>query len=138
MAGKHLVSRAFWARFAFSLAFRIAAYDAMLFMALWAEARPAPSLPDPLIAWVPYVEVVARYNYLLWIAAYVPAATPRPVIAKIAQTMRDTLREPEIASKLDGLGYDIIGSTPDELRSFYQQEYGRFAELVKNAGIVPE
>ena len=74
MAGKHLVSRAFWARFAFSLAFRIAAYDAMLFMALWAEARPAPSLPDPIIAWVPYVELVARYNYLLWIAAYVPVA----------------------------------------------------------------
>jgi tripartite-type tricarboxylate transporter receptor subunit TctC len=73
-----------------------------------------------------------------WIAAYVPAATPRPVIAKIAQTLRDTLREPEIATKLDGLGYELIGSTPEELRSFYQQEYGRFAELVKNAGIVPE
>jgi hypothetical protein len=46
----------------------------MLFMALYAEARPAPTLPDPVIAWVPYVDVAARYNYLLWIAAYVPIA----------------------------------------------------------------
>jgi tripartite-type tricarboxylate transporter receptor subunit TctC len=73
-----------------------------------------------------------------WIAAYVPAATPRPVIAKIAATFRETLREPEIAAKLDGLGYEVIGGTPEELRAFYQQEYTRFTELVRNAGIVAE
>lgn len=73
-----------------------------------------------------------------WIAAYVPASTPKPVIAKIAATFRETLQEPAIASKLDSLGYDVIGGTPEELRTFYQREYGRFAELVKNAGIVPE
>jgi tripartite-type tricarboxylate transporter receptor subunit TctC len=73
-----------------------------------------------------------------WIAAYVPAGTPKPVIAKIAATFRETLREPEVATRLDGLGYEIIGSTPEELRSFYQQEYSRFAELVKTAGIVAE
>lgn len=73
-----------------------------------------------------------------WIAAYVPAGTPRPVINKIATTFREILRDPEVAAKLDGLGYEVIGSTPDELRSFYQTEYRRFGELVKNAGIVPE
>src|SRR5437870_5593910 len=74
MASDHLKTRRFWARAAASLAFRVACYDAMAFMALWAEARPAPTLPDPLVAWVPYVEVAARYIYLLWIAAYVPVA----------------------------------------------------------------
>lgn len=73
-----------------------------------------------------------------WIAAYVPAGTPRPVINRIAATFRETLRDPEVAAKLDGLGYEVIGSTPDELRAFYQTEYRRFGELVKNAGIVPE
>ncbi|MBI2770887.1 MAG: tripartite tricarboxylate transporter substrate binding protein [Burkholderiales bacterium] len=73
-----------------------------------------------------------------WIAAYVPAGTPKPVIAKIANTFREVLRDPEVSAKLEGLGYDVIGGTPEELRAFYQQEYKRFAELVKNAGIVPE
>jgi hypothetical protein len=74
MASEHLSSPRFWARAAGSLVFRLLAYDAMLFMALIAEARAAPTLPDPVIAWVPYVDVAARYNYLLWIAAYVPIA----------------------------------------------------------------
>ncbi|WP_276606977.1 hypothetical protein [Ramlibacter henchirensis] len=43
-----------------------------------------------------------------------------------------------MSSKLDSLGYDVIGSTPEQLRTFYQEEYKRFAELVKNAGITPE
>ncbi len=73
-----------------------------------------------------------------WIAAYVPAATPKPIVEKIAATFRETLRQPDIAARLDNLGYEVIGSTPEELRSFYQQEYRRFTELVKNAGIVPE
>lgn len=73
-----------------------------------------------------------------WIAAYVPAATPKPVIGKISATLRAILQQPEIAQRLDNLGYEVIGGTPEDLRTFYQQEYGRFAELVKNAGIVPE
>ena len=73
-----------------------------------------------------------------WIAAYVPAGTPRPVAAKIAATLRESLQQPETASRLEGLGYEVIGSTPEELRAFYQEEYKRFAELVKVAGITPE
>ena len=74
VAGHHLKTGSFWARAAGAFAFRLAAYDAMLFMALWAEARAAPTLPDPIIAWVPYVEAVARWNYVLWLTAYVPIA----------------------------------------------------------------
>lgn len=73
-----------------------------------------------------------------WIAAYVPAATPKPVAAKISSTLQEILRQPDVAARLDGLGYEVIGGTQDELRAFYAQEYKRFAELVKNAGIVPE
>lgn len=46
----------------------------MLGMALWNEARPAPSLPDAVLALVPRLDLVARYNYHLWLLAYVPPA----------------------------------------------------------------
>ncbi len=46
----------------------------MVWLALYAEARPAPSLPDLVLAHVPFVPWVDRYNYLLWIVAYVPVA----------------------------------------------------------------
>jgi hypothetical protein len=64
----------FWVRAALSLLFRLGCYGAMVWMALIAEARAAPTLPDTLLSLVPYVESVARFNYLLWIAAYVPIA----------------------------------------------------------------
>jgi tripartite-type tricarboxylate transporter receptor subunit TctC len=73
-----------------------------------------------------------------WIAAYAPAATPAAIVEKQSATLREILRQPDVSSRLAGLGYEIIGSTPDELRGFYQKEYGRFSELVKNAGITPE
>lgn len=66
------VARAVWPRVAFAFAFRYACFAAMLWMGLWAEARPAPSLPDALLPYVPYVPEVDRYNYLIWLLAYVP------------------------------------------------------------------
>ncbi len=62
------------ARVAGSLVFRSSCYFAMVWMALWAEARPAPRLPDVLLDAVPYVPWVDRYNYLLWLVSYLPVA----------------------------------------------------------------
>ncbi len=62
------------ARIAGSVVFRFVCYFAMVWMALWAEARPAPRLPDVLLDLVPYVPWVDRYNYLLWLFSYVPIA----------------------------------------------------------------
>lgn len=60
------------ARVALSFVFRFACYGLMLWLALWSEARPAPSLPDAVLAFVPYVAWVERHNYTLWLLAYVP------------------------------------------------------------------
>jgi hypothetical protein len=46
----------------------------MTALALWAEQRPAPTLPDLAIASLPYVAWVDRANYLLWLALYLPLA----------------------------------------------------------------
>jgi hypothetical protein len=61
-----------WARVTLSFLARGACYAAGLWLALIAEARSAPTLPDAVLDLVPYVPWVAHYNYLLWLAAYVP------------------------------------------------------------------
>jgi PAP2 superfamily C-terminal len=67
-------SPSLWARALGSLVFRLACYAAMVWMALLAEARPAPSLPDFVLPHVPLVPFIERYNYWLWIVSYVPIA----------------------------------------------------------------
>lgn len=63
------------ARVAGSFLFRLACYDAMVWLALWAEARPVVGrLPDAVLEWVPYVPVIDRWNYIIWLVAYVPVA----------------------------------------------------------------
>jgi len=46
----------------------------MLFMALAAERRAAPTLPDAVLSVTPRVEWINRYNYHIWLLCYVPLA----------------------------------------------------------------
>ena len=59
---------------AVALIWRYGCHALMLALTLLAEARPAPTLPDTVLAVVPRLDWVARHNYHLWLAAYVPVA----------------------------------------------------------------
>jgi hypothetical protein len=61
-----------WRVIAAALLFRAASYAAMTAAAVWNELRPAPTLPDLVLAHVPYVAWVANGNYLLWLVVYLP------------------------------------------------------------------
>ncbi len=64
--------RAAWKAVLGALAFRALCYAAMTAAALWNELRPAPTVPDLVLAHVPYVPAVANANYLLWLVVYLP------------------------------------------------------------------
>jgi hypothetical protein len=66
--------RVLWRAILLSLLLRYAAYAAMTALAIWNERRPAPTLPDAVLAHVPYVAWVANGNYLLWLCLYLPVA----------------------------------------------------------------
>ncbi len=59
---------------ALALSLRAASYAAMTAAAVWNELRPAPTLPDAVLSHLPYVDWVARGNYLLWLGIYLPVA----------------------------------------------------------------
>jgi hypothetical protein len=63
---------ALWPALLGALGFRFAAYLVMTTLAVWAERRPAPTLPDLLLARLPYLEWVAHANYWLWLLCYLP------------------------------------------------------------------
>lgn len=57
-----------------AIVWRYAAHSAMVGMALWNEARPAPSLPDAVLDLVPRVGWIADHNYHVWLLCYIPVA----------------------------------------------------------------
>lgn len=70
-----------------------------------------------------------------WIAAYAPAGTPRAVVDKLVAGLQDVMREPAIAKRLDELTYDVVGSTPEALQKFNEQETGQWRALIQRANI---
>ncbi len=63
-----------WPRLLGALAFRFGCYGAMTALAVWAERRPAPTLPDLVLSQLPYLEWAARANTWLWLLCYLPLA----------------------------------------------------------------
>lgn len=74
VAGRWRAHLALAPRIAGAAAFRFAAYAAMTAVALWAERRPAPTVPDLVLSHVPYVPWVNQVNYWLWLAVWLPLA----------------------------------------------------------------
>ena len=68
------ITRALMAKLAGAFTFRFLCIAAMYWLAVWAEARHAPTLPDTLLSHIPYVGWVDRWNYVAWTLAYAPVA----------------------------------------------------------------
>ena len=72
MSGAPETPRGWRDSIAVGIAWRYATHAAMVAAALWNEARPAPTLPDRVLELVPRIDWIARANYWLWLAAWVP------------------------------------------------------------------
>jgi tripartite-type tricarboxylate transporter receptor subunit TctC len=91
-----------------------------------------PDVPTLQEAGVPDFEVDS------WYAMFVPAKTPKPVIAKLNQALNTTLQDPEIREKLLAQGSEAVGGTPEALGKTVDAELVKWAKLAKDASIKAE
>ena len=87
-----------------------------------------PEVPTMKEAGVPGVEVV------VWYGVFAPAATPRDVVAKLADTIGRAARAPDMKQRLEDLGAEPVGNTPEEFSKLFREEVTRWAEVVKVSG----
>jgi tripartite-type tricarboxylate transporter receptor subunit TctC len=73
------------------------------------------------------------YNASGWYGLFVPAATPKPIIARLNLEAVKALRTPEVVRTLSGQGAEPIGNTPEEFGAFVKAEIEKWANLVKVA-----
>ena len=64
-----------------------------------------------------------------------PASTPTEVIATLSGAMKTAVQTPEISQRLIDLGYEPLGSTPEEYGALIRSEIARWAKVVKAANI---
>ena len=79
---------------------------------------------------------VKGYESLSWSGIVAPAATPRPVIAKLNQAIDRILRSDDIKRRFDGLGVEPVGGPPEAFSRQIAAESDKWGKLVKSANIV--
>jgi len=98
-------------------------------------AKRSPALADvPTIAeqGFPGVEATAWYGVLA------PAGTPKPVITRLHGDLVNILKQPDVVQRLDGLGFEIVASTPDQFGAYIRSEIKKWAKVVKASGARPD
>ncbi len=92
-------------------------------------------LPDvPTVAEAGYADLVVTS----WQAAAAPAKTPREVVARLNDAMVRALRSPDIRSRMEQIGFDVVAGTPDEFGRFMKEEVDRWTRVVQRGGITPD
>lgn len=100
-------------------------------LAVTTKQRSA-SLPD-----VPTVAEagVPGYEVSPWFATFMPAGTPAAIVEKLSLALNESMRDPEVKKRLDAIGAEPMGTTPQVLRAHLKQETERWTQLIKAAGI---
>jgi len=78
------------------------------------------------------------FEVIAWNALYAPKGTPREVIATLNGELNKILAQPETRQKMLGLGFDVVGGTPEQLAEFGRSERRKWAPLIQSAGLKAE
>ncbi len=93
-----------------------------------------PTVPD-----VPRVMELggafADYDVTAWYGLLAPARTPMAIIDKLNAVVVGALKDKTLRDDLLGKGVEPIGSSPQEFKAFILEEYNRWGDVVKRAGI---
>jgi tripartite-type tricarboxylate transporter receptor subunit TctC len=96
-----------------------------------AAAKRVAAAPDvSTLAELGYPSMV--FNGYLGILA--PAGTPTPIISRLSAQLTMVIREPDVVAKIEPLGMEAAGTSPQEAAAYWRAEGERFARAFKIIG----
>ncbi len=104
------------------------------------KLRPIAVGGDKRSPVLPHLPTIAEsgvpgFSSYEWNAVFAPAGTPKPIVDKMSATLAEVLKDPEVKTKLEGIGAELVGSTPEELETFRRAEIEKWKDVVKKSGI---
>ncbi|HEU5197404.1 MAG TPA: tripartite tricarboxylate transporter substrate binding protein [Methylomirabilota bacterium] len=103
-------------------------------LAGWGDKRVA-ALPDvPTFKELGYPDV----EFYIWAGVFAPKATPEPIQAKLRETLKTAVADPDFKSAMDKLETPIAFKQGAEFQKFFDADAKRLAEGVKKVGRVEE
>jgi len=97
--------------------------------------KRSPSLPDvPTVAESGF----PGFDASLWLAIMAPAGTPPAVIERLHKEIVAVIGAPDAADTLSKAGAEPLTSTPAELGAMVKDGVGKYAKIVKQAGVTAQ
>ena len=95
-------------------------------------AKRSKSLPEvPTMA----EAGIAGYDVSPWFAVFAPAGTPAPIVARLNKALLDAMKQPDVVERLDAIGAEPVGSTPEALASHLARESAMWTKLINDRRI---
>lgn len=91
--------------------------------------RDFPDVPTVDEAGIPGFEVIS------WTGLAGPAHMPKPIVDRLNAEVRKALAVPEAKSRLEAMGGDARGTTPDEMKALVSRQYETWKKLAKEANL---
>jgi tripartite-type tricarboxylate transporter receptor subunit TctC len=103
-------------------------------LAGWGDKRVA-ALPEvPTFKELGYPDA----EFYIWAGAFAPKGTPEPVLAKLRETTRAAVADPDFKAAMDKLETPIAFKQGDEFQRFFDADAKRLAEGVRKVGRVED
>jgi tripartite-type tricarboxylate transporter receptor subunit TctC len=106
--------------------------DKIRILATAGTARKKPDIPTFKEQGFPEIEGVG------WNAIVFPSKTPKPVIDKLSAAIAKALKSPDVVEKIQGLGNDAVGTTPEEFAAVLKKDRERWVPVIKASGFKAE
>ena len=93
------------------------------------RSKSLPNVPTLAEAGLPGYEVSP------WFAVFMPAATPKDIVAKVNAALLEAMKDPDVVKRLETIGAEPVGSTPEEMAQHLARESERWTKLIQERGI---
>ncbi len=78
---------------------------------------------------------VAGFDVSSWYGLLAPAGTPEPILRRLHADIAKIMRMPDVQARMQVLGAEPIGDSPQEFKAVIRADLPRWAALVKSAKI---
>ena len=94
------------------------------------NAKPSPVAPNlPTVA-----ATLPGFEALQWFGLLMPAGTPADIVAKLNAEVVKILKLPEVRERLQAMGIEIAGNSPEQFAAFMRSETTKWGRIVKDSG----
>jgi tripartite-type tricarboxylate transporter receptor subunit TctC len=90
-----------------------------------------PSLPGIPAA----ADTVKGYDVRSWMGVATTKGVPEPIVKTLNAEILYALQQPQVRDKLEGIGNEVRGSTPEEMRTWIAGEIAKWRKVIDDAKV---